>query len=178
MSLPTPDDPLVPIDHLLPAVYEEVRAVAASYMRRERSDHTLQPTALVHEAYLKLIGPREVPWAGRGHFYAAAVDAMRQILIDHARKRGRRGGWPTPFSEIGEVAELVGADPEKILAVDAAVVRLEAEDPEAAAVVRLRFYAGLSVDETARALGTSSRTAARLWTYARAVLYRMLTETP
>ena len=99
---------------------------------------------------------------------------MRQILIDRARSRQNRGGKPMSLNEIGEVAALAEADPERILAVDAAVARLEADDPEAAAVVRLRFYAGLSVDDTAKALGTSPRSAARLWAYARAALFRDL----
>jgi DNA-directed RNA polymerase specialized sigma24 family protein len=102
---------------------------------------------------------------------------MRRILLDHARARGRRGA-PRPVSELGDVAALCTADSETILAVDEAFGRLEREDPEAAAIVRLRFYAGLSVDEAARALGLSPRTAARLWTYARAVMYRYLSPGP
>ncbi len=162
-------------DRLLPLVYDQLRRAAQNDLAGERDGHSLSATALVHEAYLKLVGPREVAWAGRGHFYAAAAEAMRRILLDHARARGRRGGTPQPLTEVGDVAALA-ADPDQIVAVDEAVRRLEGEDPEAAAVVRLRFYAGLSVDQAAEALGLSPRTAARLWTYARAVLYRMLTE--
>jgi len=161
-------------NQLLPLVYDQLRKAAQLKLAGEPNGHSLSATALVHEAYLKLVGPREIPWAGRGHFYAAAAEAMRRILIDRARARDRRGGRPMNLDDIGDVADLAEADPEKILAVDEAVRRLEADDPEAAAVVRLRFYAGLSVDEAAKALGTSPRSAARLWTYARAVLYRNL----
>jgi RNA polymerase sigma factor (TIGR02999 family) len=161
-------------DRLLPLVYEQLRSAAQRDLASERAGHTLCATALVHEAYLKLIGPREVAWAGRGHFYAAAAEAMRRILVDHARARGRRGGELRRLAEIGDVAALALADSEQILAVDDAVGRLESEDPEAASIVRLRFYAGLSVDQAADALGLSPRTAARLWSYARAVLYRDL----
>ena len=163
-------------DRLLPMVYEQLRKAAQLDLAGERAGHSLSATVLVHEAYLKLVGPRDIPWAGRGHFYAAAAEAMRRILIDHARTRARHGGQARQLSEIGDVAALAEADSEQILAVDAALTRLEAEDPEAAAVVRLRFFAGLSVDQTAEVLGLSARTVARLWTYARAVLYRNLAE--
>lgn len=164
---------------LLPLVYEQLRKAAQLQMAGERGDHTLSATALVHEAYLKLVGPREVPWAGRAHFYAAAAEGMRRVLLDHARRRAARGDGgrkPARWTEIGDVAALVGEDSERIVAVDQAVARLEAEDSESAAVVRLRFYAGLTVDETAATLGLSPRTVARLWTYARAVLYRSLAD--
>lgn len=163
-------------DQLLPLVYEQLRKAAQLDLAGEAQAQTLSATALVHEAYLKLVGPREVPWANRGHFYAAAAEAMRRILIDHARKRGRRGGPALALSEVRDLAALVSADSERILAVDEALGRLEQDDPQAAALVRLRFYAGLSVDEAAQALGMSPRTAARLWIYARAVLYRDLSD--
>ena len=163
-------------EQLLPLVYDQLRRAAQQRMATERSDHTLSATSLVHEAYLKLVGPRQVHWAGRGHFYAAAAQAMRRLLIDHARSRAARGGGDLRLEDIGDVGTLASADSAQILAVDAAVIRLEDDDPEAAAVVRLRFFAGLSVDQAADALGISPRTAARLWGYARAVLYRELTE--
>jgi RNA polymerase sigma factor (TIGR02999 family) len=163
-------------DQLLPLVYEQLRQAAQLDLAGERRGHTLSATALVHEAYLKLVGPREVPWANQGHFYAAAAQAMRRILVDHARARGRRGGKRLRLSELGDVADLAVAGADEILAVDEALGRLEGEDPQAAALVRLRFFAGLGVEEAAQVLGLSPRTAARLWTYARAVLYRDLSD--
>ena len=164
-------------DRLLPLVYEQLRRAAQAQMAGEREGHTLSATALVHDAYLRLAGPREVPWAHRGHFYAAAAEAMRRVLLDHARARGARGGGGVRrLSEIGDVADLAGADQGQIEAVDGALARLEAEDGEAAALVRLRFYAGLSVEQASAALGMSARTGARVWRYARAVLYRALSE--
>lgn len=162
-------------DRLLPLVYDQLRRAAELRLAGERDGHTLAATAMVHEAYLRLVGPRQVPWAGRSHFYAAAAEAMRRILIDHARARKARGGGTLRLEEIGDVGALAASDSDKILAVDAALVRLEGEDPEAAAVVRLRFYAGLSMDQVAESLGISPRSASRLWAYARAVLFRTLT---
>ncbi len=159
---------------LMELVYAQLRAAAQQAIASERPGHTLQATALVHEAYLRLAGPRELPWQNRAHFYAAAAQAMRRILIDHARAHRARGGNHHKLTEFPDAAALILQDPEEILAVDAAVIRLETEDPDAAAVVRLRFYAGLSVDQTAAVLGISPRTCARLWSYARAVLYRSL----
>lgn len=162
------------VDGLLPVVYEQLRRAAQLQLARERPGHTLSATELVHEAYLKLIGPRELPWANRAHFYAAAAQAMRRILLDHARKRAPRRSVQAPLEEIRDLASLLEAGPERILAVDAAVERLAIDDPDAAALVRLRFYAGLSVDEAAAATGVSPRTAARLWAFARAALFRDL----
>jgi len=164
---------------LLPLVYDQLRAAAQHQLATERPGHSLQATALVHDAYLKLVGPRRIPWQNRAHFYAAAAEAMRRILLDHARARSRREAGagragPPRLTDIEDVAALSLADPEQIVAVDAALRRLETEDPESAAVVRLRFYAGLSVDQTAQALNISPRSAARLWTYARAVLFQSL----
>jgi RNA polymerase sigma factor (TIGR02999 family) len=158
-------------NRLLPIVYEQLRKSAQLQMAAERPDHTLSATALVHEAYLKLVGPRELTWQGRAHFYAAAAEAMRRILIDHARRRGatrRGGGVPR---EIGCVLEL--ARDEKIgdaLILDDLISRLEMEDTQAARVVRLRFFAGLSIEETARILAVSEPTVKRDWAYARAWL--------
>ncbi len=160
------------VGKLLPLVYEQLRAIARQRMAQERAGHTLQATALVHEAYLRLVGGQEVAWANRAHFYSAAAEAMRRILIEHARKRDRikRGGdrCRAPVS----VADLaVEQDFEEIVAVDDAIRRLGEEDAQAAKVVRLRFFAGLSVDETARVLEVSPRTVAREWAYARAWLH-------
>ncbi|MGP1273731.1 MAG: ECF-type sigma factor [Phycisphaerales bacterium] len=160
---------------LMPLVYEQLRHAAAAQLRAEGPGHTLQPTALVHEAYARIAGPREVPWANRGHYYAAAAQAMRRILIDHARSKGARKAREADVQGIGDIATLVQRDPGTILAVDEALSRLEGEDSEAAAVVRLRFFAGLSVEQTAMAMGISPRTAARLWSLARAKLHGFLT---
>lgn len=167
-------------DQLLPLVYDQLRKAAQVGLATERSGHTLSATALVHEAYLKLVGPREVPWAGRGHFYAAAAEAMRRVLLDHAKARGRhkRGGDgqnPPGRADFASVIELAAAeDPEQIVSFDAALCRLEEESAEAGLVVRLRFFAGLSVEQTALAMGVSERTVNRVWTFARAWLHRAL----
>lgn len=159
-------------ERLLPLVYDQLRAAAQRQLRSERADHTLQATALVHEAFLKLVGPRDVPWRNRAHFYAAAAEAMRRVLIDHARAKaaGRRGGpearraamdlagLPDPSSEVESAGFLV---------LDEAIERLRAVDPDAAAVVRLRYFAGLSVEDTASALEVSAPTVKRAWAFAR-----------
>ncbi len=172
-------------ERLLPLVYEQLRKAAQISMQSERTGHTLTATALVHEAYLKLAGPREVPWAGRGHFYAAAAEAMRQILLDHAKGRMRlkRGGVPDGeggriqhVSDFEDVAGLSQREPEEIVRFDELVGRLEAESPDGAAVVRLRFFAGLSVEQTASALGLSTSTVDRRWAFARAWLFQRLHE--
>jgi RNA polymerase sigma factor (TIGR02999 family) len=167
-------------DRLLPLVYEQLRKAAQLGLAGEREGHTLSATALVHEAYLRLVGPREVEWASRGHFYVAAAEAMRRILIDYARARGRHKRGPTPLPMEGgsivlSVADLVSdANSEQIVRLDEALRRLESEDPDVAQVVRLRFYAGLSGDETASALGKSPATVDRDWAWARAWLFRQL----
>jgi len=148
-------------DRLLPIVYDELRRQAAHYLRRERAGHTLQPTALVHEVYLRLAGPRRVPWRSRAEFFAAAAQAMRRILVDHARKRAsakRAGDWTRVTVESG-VAD--GGKLElDLLALDEALDRLSELDPRHGRIVELRFFGGLSVPETASVLGVS-RTA--LW---------------
>ena len=154
-------------DRLLTLVYDQLRKIAQQRMSEERAGHTLQATALVHEAYLRLVGDAEVHWQSRAHFFAAAAEAMRKILIDHARKKGtaKRGGG---LQSIAGVLDL--ASDEKIgdaLALDDLISRLEKEDTQIAALVRLRFYAGLSIQETAEVLGVSERTIKRDWTYAR-----------
>jgi len=170
-------------ERILPVVYGELRALARVRMRRERKDHTLQATELVHEAYLRLVSGTPAEWEGRGHFFAAAAEAMRRILIEHARARGRakRGGdeqgrAPKKLSlSLAGIADLADdTDPEDILALDEAMQRLEARDARMGQVVRLRFYAGLSIEETAEALGVAPRTVKRDWTFARAWLYEQL----
>jgi RNA polymerase sigma factor (TIGR02999 family) len=164
-------------ERLLPLVYQQLRAVAQRALAAERPGHTLEATALVHEAYLKLVGERDIPWVSRAHFYVTAAEAMRQILIDHARARGRikRGGDRARL-DLGSVAELAASDSSEILGFDELFRRLESELPEAAAVVRLRFHAGLSIAETARVLGLSTNTIDRRWALARAWLFRAMQE--
>lgn len=167
-------------DQLLPLVYDQLRQAAQLNLSGERVGHTLTATALVHEAYLKLVGPREVPWTGQSHFYAAAAEAMRRVLLDHAKSRGRAkrggvGGRPARRVDFASVADLAAVeDSDEILSFDAALHRLEVESAEAARVVQLRFYAGLSVEQTALAMAVSDRTVSRLWTFARAWLHRAI----
>jgi RNA polymerase sigma-70 factor, ECF subfamily len=161
---------------LLAAVYDQLRVIAHERMNAERGDHTLQATALVHEAYLRIGQGRRLPFRDRAHFFATAAEAMRRILIDHARAKGTAKRRPPPAGTGADplsVADLAEhSDPEQILALDRALQRLQDAEPEVAAVVRLRFYAGLSGDETAEAMGISPRQVDRLWAYARAWLAR------
>jgi RNA polymerase sigma factor (TIGR02999 family) len=157
---------------LLPLVYDELRRLAAQKLARESPGQTLQPTALVHEAYLRLVGAGpEQRWDGRGHFFAAAAEAMRRILIENARrKRRQRHGGGLRRVEFDEQNLLAKPESGDVLVLDEALTRLAAEDPEAAQLVKLRFYAGLSVEEAGEVLGLSRTTAYRLWAYARAWL--------
>ena len=163
------------VDQLFPAVYDELRRLARRRIAGERGGHTLQATALVHEAYLKLVGAEHLSFAGRKQFFFAAAEAMRRILIDHARRHAgrKRGGGRKRVTLTGLELPAEGQAPE-ILALDEAVSRLEKRAPDVAEVVRLRFYAGLSVEETAEALGVSPRTVKRDWKYARAMLFHEL----
>ena len=158
---------------LLPLVYDELRKLAAARMSAEVSGHTLQPTALVHEAYLRLVGDQR--FDGRGHFFAAAAEAMRRILVEAARRRGsrKRGGDRIRY-EFDPAALAAPERAEELLAVNDALDGLAAVDPQAAELVKLRYFAGLSVDEAAAALGTSTRTTERLWVYARTWLRRAI----
>jgi RNA polymerase sigma factor (TIGR02999 family) len=156
---------------LLPLVYDQLRALAADRMAGERPGHTLDATALVHEAYLRLVGsaPR---WDGRGHFYAAAAEAMRRILVEHARaRRAEKRGGEAHRVPLDDTPAAPPPDFD-VLALDEALVRLAAVDPQASAVVQLRFFAGLTIAEAAQAVGVSARSADRLWAFARAWLYR------
>ena len=147
---------------LLPLVYRELHALASRRMASERAEHTLQATALVHEAYLRLVGAQQTTWKGKGQFCLAAAEAMRRILIEHARKRGRikRGG---DYKRVSLDIEVLAreAQPEEITALVDAIHRLEQKDTRMGEIVRLRFFVGLSVDETAAALGLSDRTVRR-----------------
>ncbi|HEY7088787.1 MAG TPA: ECF-type sigma factor [Tepidisphaeraceae bacterium] len=160
---------------LLPLVYEELRKLAGHRMNSERATHTLGATALVHEAYLRLVGNGEVDWASRAHFFHAAAEAMRRILVEHARAKGgpRRGGGRKKLP-LDVVDLAVEADPVQIMALEEAISRLEERDADAARVLRLRFYAGLSVEETAKAVGSSPRTVKRDWAFARAFIIQAL----
>ena len=160
---------------LLPLVYDQLRRAAQLQMAGERPDHTLQATALVHEAYLRLVGSHQTTFENRAHFYVAAAEAMRRILIEHARKRARvkRGGDRKRIS-LSAAYLADKACPEEIVSVNEAIRRLEKRDRRMAEIVRLRFFAGFSVDETARALGLSGRSVRREWALARAWLHRDL----
>jgi RNA polymerase sigma factor (TIGR02999 family) len=157
---------------LLPLVYDELRKLAAQRLAQERPGQTLQATALVHEAYLRLVGdPEGRSWDNRGHFFAAAAAAMRRILVERARAKGRvRRGGEWRRIDLEDLALAVSAPPDLLLTLDDAIARLEAEDPAAAALVRLRYYAGISVEQAGASLGISTATAYRHWAYARAWL--------
>jgi RNA polymerase sigma factor (TIGR02999 family) len=158
---------------LLPLVYDELRRLASRRLAQERPGLTLQPTALVHEAYLRLVGGEKGrPWDGRGHFFAAAAEAMRRILVENARRKERRkhggGHHRVPLADVEAAAPALSDD---LLALDEALARLAEEDPVKARLVELRFFAGLSVEDAAACLGISRATADRYWAYARAWLY-------
>ncbi len=159
-------------EQLLPFIYEELRRLARAKMAQEVVGHTLTPTALVHEAYLRLVGPGDTQkWDGRGHFFAAAAEAMRRILVENARKKGRqRRGGDRQRVDLEEVHLSISAPVEELLQIDEALERLGAEDHVAAQLVKLRYFVGLSVEESAESLGMSRATAYRHWTYARAWL--------
>ena len=163
-------------EQLLPLVYDELRRLAAQQLAQEKAGQTLQPTALVHEAYLRLVGPGQGPhWDGRGHFFAAAALAMRRILVENARRKRRlKRGRGHVRQELDEAHLAAPEVREDILALDEALGKLAATDPAAAELVQLRYFAGLSIPEAAAALGTSPRTADRLWAYARTWLFQEL----
>ncbi len=164
---------------LLELVYDQLRQAAQVQMAAERAGHTLSATALVHEAYLRLVGPREVPWAGRAHFYAAASEAMRRILVDRARHKARvRHGGGLRRVDLDAVDPAAPPEDERLLALDDALTRLAAEHPSKAELVKLRHFGGLSIEEAAEVLGLSRATAYRQWEYARAWLLRAMEEGP
>jgi RNA polymerase sigma factor (TIGR02999 family) len=166
-------------EDLLPIVYEELRRLAASKLAREPSGQTLQATALVHEAYLRLVGPDGPRFDGRGHFFGAAAESMRRILVERARRRGRakHGGGRKQF-ELDE-ADLVGEPRSaELLALDEALDGLAREDAVKADLVKLRYFAGLTVEQAAEVLGISRATADRYWNYARAWLYHEISGGP
>jgi len=164
------------LDALMELIYEDCRQIAARQLRRERPEHTLDPTALVHEMYLRLIDQRRATWQNRAQFFGIAARLMRRILVDHARSRGRakRGGGPTLVSHGAASEEPDGGQARDVLAIDEALDRLAAIDQDQVQIVELRFFAGLTVEETALALGRSPRTVKREWRLAKAWLFRQL----
>ena len=165
-------------EQLLPLVYDELRKLAAARLAQEKPGQTLQATALVHEAYLRLVGPNQhaAPWDSRGHFFAAAAEAMRRILVDAARRKSsqRRGGKRQRYDLLDNDVPASPVDYDQILDLDAALDRLSAVDAQAAELVKLRVFAGMTIDEVAQFQGVSPSTAKRTWAYARAWLGREL----
>lgn len=157
---------------VMPLIYGELRRIAGRYMRREQGEVVLQATALVHEAYMKLVEQRSVDWQSRGHFFAIAAQLMRRILVDHARKRIRlkRGGGRAPI-QLDEGVALSPDRSSELIEMDAALSRLAKIDPRQAKIVELRFFAGLTVEETAEILGISAKTVKRDWSVAKAWLH-------
>jgi RNA polymerase sigma factor (TIGR02999 family) len=165
-------------DQLIALVYEELRRQAARYLSRERADHTLRPTALVNEAYLRLVHQRRVVWQDRAQFFAVAATVMRRLLVDHARQHGaskRGASFRTVSLEEGDEVSIASAPDIDIIALNDALIELSAVDPQRARMIELRFFAGLTTEETAEALGVSSATVTRGWRLARAWLHRRLT---
>jgi RNA polymerase sigma factor (TIGR02999 family) len=164
-------------DELLPVVYDELRRIAAYKMAQEAAGHTLQPTALVHEAWLRLAGDGNLKFEGRAHFFAVAAEAMRRILVEAARrKRSLKRGGDADRQQLDESQFVQSAPSEELLAVDEALDLLAVEDASAANLVKLRYFGGMTMEEAAAALSIPLRTAERLWTYARAWLRRKITE--
>lgn len=160
-------------DELLPLVYNELRRLAGHKMAAEAAGHTLQPTALVHEAWLRLVGSNQEGWQSRAHFFGAAAEAMRRILVDHARrKQSQKRGGGVGHEELNESVLVLNAPPDEILAVNDALDTLAREDPAAAELVKLRYFVGMTMEEAASAMGLAPRTAERTWTYARVWLRR------
>lgn len=164
------------LDELLPIVYDELRRLADSYLSRERPDHTLQPTALVHEAYLRLVDQREVNWQNRAQFFGLAAEMMRRILVNHARDRraAKRGGGARRLS-LDEAVSFFEQRDVELVALDEALNRLAALDPQQGRIVELRFFGGLSIEETAEVLAVSPATVKRDWRMAKAWLHRAMT---
>src|SRR5215207_7761735 len=165
-------------DELLPLVYDELRKLAAARLAEEKPGQTLQPTALVHEVYVRLVGGTQPQdWNGRGHFFAAAAEAMRRILVEAARRKGRaRHGGGRARVDLDAIEPADDEADDRLLAIDEALTLLAAEDPAAAEVVKLRFFAGLTAEQAADALGVSLRTANNHWAFARAWLFRRLAQ--
>jgi RNA polymerase sigma factor (TIGR02999 family) len=164
------------VDELFPLVYQELRRLAAQKMSQEAPGQTLQATALVHEAYIRLIGAEDQNWSGRGHFFAAAAEAMRRILVDNARhkKSQKRGGYRQKV-DLDDLRVASTNPPDYLIELDEALTRLANQDPEVAELVTLRYFGGLTVEQAAKIKGISRRTAGRYWNYARLWLHREMT---
>ncbi len=162
-------------DKIVPVIYGELRAIAGGYLRGERRDHTLQATALVHEAYVRMIESQGIPWRNRAHFVGVAAHVMRRVLVDHARRhRAAKRGGGAPKLTLIEAADVQAARPTDVTELDDALAELEAMDPTKVQIVELRFFGGLSLEETAGVLGVSRATVSRQWRRARTWLYRRL----
>jgi len=158
-------------EELLPLVYDELRRLAGHKMTGESSGHTLQATALVHEAWMRLVGSNQSGWANRAHFFAAAAESMRRILVEHARRKlSQKRGGGAAHAELDESSIVLTAPPDELLAVNEALDKLAKEDPAAAELVKLRYFVGMTMDEAATAMGLAKRTAEGIWTYAKAWL--------
>ena len=164
-------------NELLPLVYEELRRLAAQKMIQEKPGQTIQATALVHEAYLRLVEVKDQNWNSRGHFFKAAAEAMRRILIENARRKGRlkRGGNRERVS-LDDVDVTIDGLPDDVLALDEALAKLAEEKPKMVQTIELRYFAGLTLEQIAEILGVSERTVSGYWTYAKAWLYREITD--
>jgi len=160
------------LEHLVPLVYDDLRRMAARYMQREPAGHALQPTALVHEAYVRLIDQRQVKWRNRAHFFGVAAGMMRRILVDQARLRRaeKRGGQLERITLVGDEAAVDGPDPVDVLTLHESLERLAAFDPQQERIVELRYFGGLTIEEAAEVVGISAATVVREWTIAKAWL--------
>jgi len=168
----------IALDELLPLVYDELRRLANSYLRNERSNHTLQPTALVHEAYLRLLGQKEIEWQNRAHFFGVSARLMREILIEYARGRNRqkRGGEFKTQIVLDEAISFSNRNQLDIVAVDDALSKLEKLDQRQARIVEMKFFGGLTVEEIGEVLSISPATVKREWSTAKLLLYKMLND--
>ncbi len=163
------------LENLMPVVYEELHQLAENYMRRENKDHTLQATALVNEAYMRLIDQKRVDWKNRSHFFGIAGQIMRRILVDYARRKlAEKRGGNTKTVSLDDAIVLGKGQSSEILALDEALKKLSEIDPRRGKVVELRYFGGLTVDETAEVMGTSRNTVVRDWNFAKAWLYRQI----
>ncbi len=166
------------LDELMPLVYDELRRLAGNYLRRERPGHTLQPTALVHEAYMRMVDQTRVQWQNRAHFFGVAAQMMRRILVDHARANAaeKRGGELQKIA-LDENIDVSGESDKNLVALDDALNRLAELDPQKSRIVELRFFGGLTAEETAEAMGVSVPTVKRQWRMAKAWLYGQVKNT-